>query len=310
MLRKGMCRSLSEWGSLKKNHRLQNCVKVSPLGRKKTQGNLFYLLHWFFFFFFIKSLALEGCKGAMLWPGAVSMGIFIFFLPKLQLLVAWKTSVISLPPRDVIHFNLPPSALNLAFMYPHYFGHWTNWLYGKGFSQSFSHTRGLRITSQELCIYCSWPTAILLSKVWVAWCPNPAKGTIWAGAAITIPTWLTHLVLGMNLSNLPPRIWERWVNSSSLICDPSPAWETIEIKPSLKVERTELSSRDLLRKVCSCLQVYWGGSRQGSIKIHLGTARPGALPSIMGFRALSSSDVVNGRPRFPAGTERIGAFMF
>lgn len=106
----------------------------------------------------------------------------------------------------------------------------------------------------------------------------------------------------------------RWVNSSSLICDASLAWETIEIKCSLKAERTELSSRDLLRKVCSCCKFIevcvgeWGG--WGSTKINLGTVRPGALPSVMGFRVLSSSDVVNGRPRFPAGTERIGAFIF
>lgn len=30
----------------------------------------------------------------------------------------------------------------------------------------------------------------------------------------------------------------------------------------------------------------------------------------MGFRVLASSEVVNGRPRFPAGPPRIGAFIF
>jgi len=98
------------------------------------------------------------------------------------------------------------------------------------------------------------------------------------------------------------------VNSSSLICDLSPAWKTIELKPSLKVERAELSSRDLLRKGCSCLQVYWRKNK--TIKINLGTIRPGALPSVMGFRVLASSEVVNGCPRFPAGPPRKGAFVF
>lgn len=76
---------------------------------------------------------------------------------------------------------------------------------------------------------------------------------------LRIPSWLRHLILCMNSINLPPRIWERWVSSSSLICDSSPAWKTIEIKPSRKVEGTELSPRPLQRKVHSCLQVYGVG---------------------------------------------------
>lgn len=69
----------------------------------------------------------------------------------------------------------------------HCFGHLSNWRYRRGFSQSFSHIWGLKITSRELCTYCSWSTAVPLSKPWVAWCSNLAKGTIWAGPAITNP---------------------------------------------------------------------------------------------------------------------------
>lgn len=126
---------------------------------------------------------------------------------------------------------------------------------------------------------------------------------------LRIPSWLRHLILCMNSINLPPRIWERWVSSSSLICDSSPAWKTIEIKPSRKVAGTELSPRPLQRKVRSCLQVYGVGVGvcvRKSIKLNLGTIRPGVLLSVMGFRVLASCDALNGRPRFPAGTEKWG----
>lgn len=43
-----------------------------------------------------------------------------------------------------------------------------------------------------------------------------------------------------------------------------------------------------------------------SIKLNLGTIRPGVLLSVMGFRVLASCDALNGRPRFPAGTEKWG----
>lgn len=48
---------------------------------------------------------------------------------------------------------------------------------GGGFSQSFSPIWGFKIAPQEVCIHPSWSTAISLSKPWVAWCPNPTKGT-------------------------------------------------------------------------------------------------------------------------------------
>lgn len=74
-----------------------------------------------------------------------------------------------------------------------------------------------------LCPSHEWLGVLILLKV-----PPELAQPLW------IPTWLRHLILGMNFSNLPPRIWERWVNSSSLICDPSPAWKTIAIKPPLR----------------------------------------------------------------------------
>lgn len=52
--------------------------------------------------------------------------------------------------------------------------------------------------------------------------------------------------------------------------------------------------------VCVCVCV------RKSVKLNLGTIRPAVLLSVMGFRVLASCDALNGRPRFPAGTEKWG----
>lgn len=103
---------------------------------------------------------------------------------------------------------LCPSALNLAFICPPYAQFWllSQQTVQEGLFQSSSHLRGLKISSWEVCIYCSLSTAISFVQAVAIGVLIPLKVPSELAQPLQIPTWLRHLILDMNFSALPPRI--------------------------------------------------------------------------------------------------------